>query len=272
MYKSLDDRIRKALRHHIHERYHVDVPVVTERPPRLNMGEVASPVCFELAKRLKKPPRALAQEIANSIKPIEGVARMEVAGGGYLNAFIGRPAFFRGMCKDAGHEATAAKPIMPKTVVEHTNINPNKAAHIGHLRNATLGDTFVRMLRASGAQVEVQNYIDNTGVQVADVVVGFHFLEQKTPAEVEALLADPAVALRLLLLGSVRARHAISRRGQSPPGAARANAERHRGRARRTCRRSRKSFRRQSSAATCKRSTGWALITTYCPAKAKYCT
>ncbi len=76
-------------------------------------------------------------------------------------------------------------------MVEHTNINPNKAAHIGHLRNAILGDTFVRMLRNRGRKVEVQNYIDNTGVQVADVVVGFHYLEKKTPADVRALIADP---------------------------------------------------------------------------------
>ncbi|MEP6715690.1 MAG: arginine--tRNA ligase, partial [Terriglobia bacterium] len=78
-----------------------------------------------------------------------------------------------------------------KIIIEHTNINPNKAAHIGHLRNAVLGDTFVRMLNALGRQVEVQNYIDNTGVQVADVVAGFHFLEKKTPAEVSALVAAP---------------------------------------------------------------------------------
>ena len=64
-------------------------------------------------------------------------------------------------------------------LVEHTSINPNKAAHIGHLRNAILGDTFVRLLRAAGQQVAVQNYIDNTGVQVADVVVGFLHLEEK---------------------------------------------------------------------------------------------
>ncbi len=95
-----------------------------------------------------------------------------------------------------------------KIIVEHTNINPNKAAHIGHLRNAVLGDTFVRMLRARGRRVEVQNYIDNTGVQVADVVVGFHFLEQKTAAEVEQLILDGA--LRLHLLGPLRARrHAL---------------------------------------------------------------
>jgi arginyl-tRNA synthetase len=192
VYKTVDNRIRKALRHHIHERYKTDVPVVTERPPKLAMGEVASPVCFELAKRLKKPPRALAQEIANSLKPIEGVARVEVAGGGYLNAFFDRADFFRATCEESGRGAAAAPaPDAPKIVVEHTSINPNKAAHIGHLRNAVLGDTFARLLYYTGRRVEVQNYIDNTGVQVADVVLGFLHLEPKTPGEVRALADEP---------------------------------------------------------------------------------
>ena len=191
MYKAVEDRIRKALRHHIHERYKTDVPIVTERPPKLSMGEAASPLCFELAKRLKKPPRALAQEIANSLKPIPGVARVEVAGGGYLNAFFDRAAFFRGACEEAGRGATEPPPDAPKAVVEHTSINPNKAAHIGHLRNAVLGDTFVRLLRYAGRRVEVQNYIDNTGVQVADVVLGFLHLEPKSLDEVRNLAAAP---------------------------------------------------------------------------------
>ncbi len=160
------------------------------------MGEVASPVCFELAKRLKKPPRALAQEIANSLKPIEGVARAEVAGGGYLNLFLDRAAFFRAACEEAerqtaGAGAPVSKGVQTKTVVEHTSINPNKAAHIGHLRNAVLGDTFSRILRYAGRRVEVQNYIDNTGVQVADVVLGFLHLEPKRLDEVRALAAAP---------------------------------------------------------------------------------
>ncbi|HVB56625.1 MAG TPA: arginine--tRNA ligase [Candidatus Acidoferrales bacterium] len=191
MYKSVEDRIRKALRHHIHERYKTDVPVVTERPPMLAMGEAASPLCFELAKRMKKPPRVLAQEIANSLKPIPGVARIEVAGGGYLNAFFDRAAFFRGACEESSREPVPAAANAPKTIVEHTSINPNKAAHIGHLRNAVLGDTFVRLLRHAGRRVEVQNYIDNTGVQVADVVLGFVHLEPKSLDEVRALAAGP---------------------------------------------------------------------------------
>jgi arginyl-tRNA synthetase len=192
VYKAVDDRIRKALRHHIHERYKTDVPVVTERPPKLAMGEVASPLCFELAKRLKKPPRALAQEIANSLKNIPGVERVEVAGGGYLNLFFDRAAFFRAACEEAGHEGAAVPaPNAPKVMVEHTSINPNKAAHIGHLRNAVLGDTFGRLLRYTGRRVEVQNYIDNTGVQVADVVLGFTHLEPKSLDEVRALATAP---------------------------------------------------------------------------------
>jgi arginyl-tRNA synthetase len=192
VYKTLDERVRKALRHHIHERYKTDVPVVTERPPKLAMGEIASPVGFELAKRLKKPPRMLAQEIANSLKPIEGIARVEVAGGGYLNAFIDRSTFFRGAIEEAEQPAVV-KPNAdtPKVVVEHTSINPNKAAHIGHLRNAVLGDTFARLLRYAGRRVEVQNYIDNTGVQVADVVLGFLHVEPRTPGEVRALADEP---------------------------------------------------------------------------------
>ena len=192
MYKAVDDRIRKALRHHIHERYKTDVPVVTERPPRLAMGEVASPLCFELAKRLKKPPRALAQEIANSLKLPEGVARVEVAGGGYLNLFLDRAAFFRAACEESLRGASVAHAAnAPKVMVEHTSINPNKAAHIGHLRNAVLGDTFGRILRYTGRRVEVQNYIDNTGVQVADVVLGFTHLEPKSLDEVRALAGRP---------------------------------------------------------------------------------
>ncbi len=191
MYKAVEDRFRKALRHHIHERYKTDVPIITERPPKLSMGEAASPLCFELAKRLKKPPRALAQEIANSLKPIAGIARVEVAGGGYLNAFFDRAAFFRAAAEEAGRHAVTAEAGATKTVVEHTSINPNKAAHIGHLRNAVLGDTFARLLRHSGRRVEVQNYIDNTGVQVADVVLGFLHLEKKSLAEVHALTEQP---------------------------------------------------------------------------------
>ena len=187
MYHVIEERVRQAIAAHIEKTYGQTVSVGISRPPKLEMGEMATPVCFELAKRLKKAPRAIAQEIAGAIGAIEGVLRIEVAGGGYLNAFLDRGAFFLSMMQAAGKGAAAPVADAPKVIVEHTNINPNKAAHIGHLRNAALGDAFVRMLRYAGRRVEVQNYIDNTGVQVADVVVGFQHLEKKTAGEVRTL-------------------------------------------------------------------------------------
>jgi len=166
VYHVLEARIRTALATHIRQRYSQDVIVVTERPPRIEMGEVATPVCFELAKRLKRAPRQIAQEIAVELPPIEGVARVEVAGAGYVNLYLSRATFLMAAVAGATDTPAIAPQDSDKCIVEHTNINPNKAAHIGHLRNAALGDTLVRLLRRAGRRVEVQNYIDNTGVQV----------------------------------------------------------------------------------------------------------
>jgi arginyl-tRNA synthetase len=184
-------RVRAVLAAHIRQHYQQDVTIVTEKPPRIEMGEVSSPVCFELAKRLKRAPRQIAQEIAAQLSPIEGVERVEIAGGGYVNFYFSRAAFLAASLQELETQNASAPPDAPKCIVEHTNINPNKAAHIGHLRNAVLGDTFVRILRRAGQRVEVQNYIDNTGVQVADVVIGFLHIAKKTPAEVRALAAEP---------------------------------------------------------------------------------
>ncbi|MBZ5644062.1 MAG: arginine--tRNA ligase [Acidobacteriia bacterium] len=191
MVHVLEARIRAALAAHIRGVYNLDVAVVTERPPRIEMGEIATPVCFDLAKRLKRAPRQIAAEISAQLPPIEGVERVEVAGGGYVNLFFARAAFLASVVKDAEAAPALAPADAPKCIVEHTNINPNKAAHIGHLRNAALGDTLVRVLRRAGRRVEVQNYIDNTGVQVADVVIGFVHIAKKSPAEVQALAAQP---------------------------------------------------------------------------------
>ena len=94
MYLTLMNRWRQALARHIREKYGAELTIALVRPPKLEMGEAASPVCFELAKRLKRAPRQIAQEIAAQLGPVEGIARVEVAGGGYLNAFFDRAAFW----------------------------------------------------------------------------------------------------------------------------------------------------------------------------------
>jgi arginyl-tRNA synthetase len=189
VYLNLTKRFRDALGAHIREKYRLDIAIVTERPPKIEMGEAASPVSFELAKRLKRAPRQIAQEIATSLAPIEGIAKVEVAGAGYLNAYFERANFLREVQREAGSATAPGRG--GKIIVEHTSINPNKAAHIGHVRNAVLGDTIARVLRHTGGAVQVQNYIDNTGVQVADVVIGFVHMEKKNLAQVRQLAAKP---------------------------------------------------------------------------------
>jgi arginyl-tRNA synthetase len=157
------------------------IPV--EPAPTRALGDLAVPLAFELARRLRKAPRAIAQDIVASLGTAEGFSRIEAAPNGYVNFFIDRPAFLKERLRHApapvSHEA--------KAIVEHTAINPNKAAHIGHLRNAALGDAFGRLLRFVGREVEIQNYIDDTGVQVADVAIGFRELEHKTLDDVRAI-------------------------------------------------------------------------------------
>jgi arginyl-tRNA synthetase len=153
--------------------------VALERPPRIALGDLACPVAFDLAKTLKKAPRVLAAELAGALRLPAGVREVRVEGAGYLNFFLDRGALVRALLEGAAPAASRNE----KVIVEHTNINPNKAAHIGHLRNAVLGDVLVRVLRRLGFEVEVQNYLDDTGVQVADVVAGLLHLRNVTTVE-----------------------------------------------------------------------------------------
>ncbi|HYO62278.1 MAG TPA: arginine--tRNA ligase [Pyrinomonadaceae bacterium] len=201
---ELQERLRGRVRATAQEKFGVALEqVAAEVPPRAELGDLAFPVAFELAKRVKQAtgekrnPRAIAEELGRALEADEDVSRVEVAGAGYLNVFYDRAALLgRLSARDdtaAGEASPTDAPPAPdaaaavKVIVEHTNINPNKAAHIGHVRNAVLGDAFVRVMRAAGRTVEVENYIDNTGVQVADVVVGFMHIERMTLEDVRAL-------------------------------------------------------------------------------------
>jgi len=171
--------------------------VAAETPPKPELGDLAFPVAFELAKRIKLgtgvklAPRSIAEQIKTRLEADDEVARVEVAGAGYLNVFFDRAkllaTFATATAPETGDVPAESSEVRPKQMVEHTSINPNKAAHIGHVRNAVLGDTYVRILKAAGSRVEVQNYIDNTGVQVADVVVGFMHIEKMTLEQIKAV-------------------------------------------------------------------------------------
>jgi arginyl-tRNA synthetase len=194
LYLEQQRKLSASVRAFLREKYSLELAsVVIDQPPNVAMGEFALPLSFELAKRLRRPPRKIAEEIAAEMPLPEGFEKLEVAGAGYINARLTRDVAARALASGTvvgtlSHAGEGAADVSGKILVEHTSINPNKAAHIGHLRNAILGDTFVRLLRSAGHVVDVQNYIDNTGVQVADVVVGFIELEKKSKGEIAELI------------------------------------------------------------------------------------
>ena len=190
--QQLKERIRTAAR----EMFGVEVQQLTaDTPPRPELGDLAFPVCFELAKLIKQAtgektaPRVIAEKLKPELESLEEVSRVDIAGAGYINVFFDRAKLLHLFATKTEVEVQTDADDA-KMMVEHTSINPNKAAHIGHVRNAVLGDTFVRILQAAGDRVEVQNYIDNTGVQVADVVVGFLHLEAMNLEKIKALDAS----------------------------------------------------------------------------------
>ena len=189
MYRFLEHRLAQRVLECLQRRHPgVSLPgVVVEQPPNVELGDFAIPM-FPFAKPLRSAPLKIAEGIRNEIGPIEGIAELQVAPPGYLNVKIDRAWMASALITE---QKPAAEVADGKILVEHSSINPNKAAHIGHLRNAILGDTFVRLLQYAGREVDVQNYIDNTGVQVADVVVGFTHLEKKSRAEIEVLARQP---------------------------------------------------------------------------------
>ncbi len=192
MYRNLQRNLAAHVREFLRQKYDLEVANVSiEQPPNVELGEYALTLAFELAKKLRKAPKKIAEEIAEGLGALPGIEKIfkiEVAGVGYINIRVNRATVAAAVAAD---EKPPVEIPAGKVLVEHSSINPNKAAHVGHLRNAILGDTFVRLLRAAGRTVDVQNYIDNTGVQVADVIVGFLRIEKKSRAEIEALVKAP---------------------------------------------------------------------------------
>ncbi len=189
MFHEIETKLSAAIEQQILSAFNITVKVTLEQPKQNSFGELAVPIAFQLSRQLRRSPKQIAEQLLAHLPPIQGVAALEIAGNGYINVRLDRAAYASSL---VAPPKTRAPRSGEKIIVEHTNINPNKAAHIGHLRNAVLGDTLIRMLRSDGRLVEVQNYIDNTGVQVADVVAAFHYLETKTAADVRGLIAGSA--------------------------------------------------------------------------------
>jgi arginyl-tRNA synthetase len=193
---EIQEILREKVRETASSVFNIDLETVaSEIPPKTELGDMAFPIAFELTKKIrqtsgeKKNPREIAEALKAQLEALDFVSKVEVAGAGYLNVFFDRARFLAENAAVAPLPDldAATAPNASKVCVEHTSVNPNKAAHIGHVRNSVLGDSFARILAATGKRVEVQNYIDNTGVQVADVVVGFIYLEQMDLAAIKTL-------------------------------------------------------------------------------------
>src|SRR6202166_1228420 len=186
MWTELRDELAREVARAIQERFGVTHRPVVEVPPRRELGDFATPAPMQLARTLKRNPRAIAEDLAGALRPPRLVREVKVLGAGYLNLFLDRPAFAAALLAQGAPLPAAQRAAAQsgKVIVEHTNINPNKAAHVGHLRNAVLGDVLARCQKSLGDVVEVQNYIDDTGVQLADVVVGFLDMRRAGVAEV----------------------------------------------------------------------------------------
>jgi len=175
---TLKKELKKSIYKILKQKYPIQMEEVElTYTPDIKMGDLALSFPFRLAKKLKKNPRIIAEEISPLLLSLDIITKTDVAGGGYINLFINRKAYFLNRLKTADESSLSADES--KIIVEHTSINPNKAAHIGHLRNSCLGDTLARCQKYKGETVEIQNYIDDTGVQVADVVFGFLEIEKK---------------------------------------------------------------------------------------------
>ena len=154
MILAIQEKLSASVRAAVEAAFDVPLPAVTfQYPPRAELGDLALTAPFDLAKTLRRKPREIAERLAGDLAGAGGVRKAEVAGGGYVNVFLRRGAVFARSCTTGCGRGAGPARRRARVIVEHTSINPNKAAHIGHLRNAVLGDTFVRVLRERGREV-----------------------------------------------------------------------------------------------------------------------
>jgi arginyl-tRNA synthetase len=189
IYEYLTTLIKQATKTYlIREQISLDIeelPIDLRFSAQSSFGDYSMPVMPWASKnKLGRPPLSIAEQLADALREVHNsiIDEITVTKPGFLNLRLHRPTLGKTIIEhvlekgaDFGHNDIG---VLTKVIVEHTAINSNKAAHVGHLRNSCLGDTVARMLRSQGYKVEAENYIDDSGVQVADIVVGFTLLQQ----------------------------------------------------------------------------------------------
>ncbi len=174
---ALQTALREAIRPLLPDPSEADaLEVPVQEVPEDKPGDYGSPVAFGLAKALRRSPAQIAAELAQSVALPAGVAKLEAVGP-YLNAYVDPGTFVHAVVEGS----LRPLPQGGKVVIEHTSVNPNKEAHVGHLRNVVLGDALARIERAAGHEVEVQNYIDDTGRQAAESLFAVGYFGETPP-------------------------------------------------------------------------------------------
>ena len=173
---NIINRVKENTSKIINEKGYDKVDFVVEYS-RSGFGDITCNVAFLLAKNLKKSPQEIAQEFAAEYILGNDLEKVEAHKSGYLNFFINNNSFNNTVLPESLKENYGSIDIgkNSKLVVEHTSVNPNKAMHIGHLRNVAIGDAVSRILSKANYDVKVLNYVDDSGLQVADIIVGFKY-------------------------------------------------------------------------------------------------
>lgn len=168
--KSIAAALENALRDAV---IAIGVPhpsIILQEVPEGKPGDFGSPVAFTLARELRRPPAQIAADIIANFTAPAGITHAEAVGP-YINFTVDPAMYVQAVTE---HHITAV-PNPLKVVVEHTSVNPNKEAHVGHLRNIVLGDAVARILTAVGHNVEIHNYIDDTGRQAAESIFAIDY-------------------------------------------------------------------------------------------------
>lgn len=184
MYRKLEQYAIKSVQKAIQDLgWEEPSEIKFEVPPNSNMGDLATSVAFQLASSLKKSPVEISQNMTDNIEIIPPFKKVE-SKGPYVNFFFDPEMFSRMVLESIQEDYGALESKQEKVILEHTSANPNGPLHIGHIRNAIIGDSLARVLRAAGFQVETQYYVNDMGRQIAMIVWGLQNLDyQMDPDE-----------------------------------------------------------------------------------------